>query len=230
MPHACCRCHDSGFVRVAVPVGHPDFGKPLSCPAHVESRQRDDTATFYEVARIPKRFRGVSFTDFDRNPDAAAFDACRHYIASWPPDKPFLTLESARKGNGKTMLAVCVARGAYERHRVNARFWTAVDLLERYRLSYRAEQGDDGGLSRIEDELRRVPLLIIDDLGAEKGTDWTRERLFSLINARYGELSPTVVTTNVDLGQADERIASRLLDARTGAVITLAGPDRRLVA
>ncbi len=73
-------------------------------------------------------------------------------------------------------------------------------------------------------------LLLLDDLAAERGTDWTAETLYRLIDARYARRLPTIVTTNAtgDLVRANlgERVASRLNGL--GMVVTLDGPDRRI--
>jgi DNA replication protein DnaC len=205
--------------------GDLDFGKAIVCPKHRQSGQKvePDMGGFYEMVGVPKRYRGVEFSDFDPGNDRMALSVAKQYVKNWPPVHPFLTFQSENKGNGKTMLAVSVLTEAHRRHRVNSRFWPVIDLLERYRQAYQSEET----LEKIDTELRRVPLLVLDDLGAEKGTDWTRERLYSLINARYNDLAPTLVTTNIDPGLFDERIASRLLDKKTGAVVTFVGKDRR---
>ena len=73
-----------------------------------------------------------------------------------------------------------------------------------------------------------APLLILDDLGTEKLTDWAAEKLDTLIDHRYIKGLPLVVTTNVPAAQLSPRIASRLQDRRLGRVVTLSGPDYRI--
>lgn len=73
-----------------------------------------------------------------------------------------------------------------------------------------------------------APLLILDDLGTEKLTDWAAEKLDTLIDHRYIKGLPLVVTTNVPAAQLSPRIASRLQDRRLGKVVTLSGPDYRV--
>ncbi len=79
------------------------------------------------------------------------------------------------------------------------------------------------------DAVESARLLLLDDLGAERASDWTAEVLYRVIDARYARRLPTVVTTNAtgDLIRANlgERVASRLNGL--GAVVTLDGPDRR---
>lgn len=79
------------------------------------------------------------------------------------------------------------------------------------------------------DRLTRVGLLVLDDLGAAKATEWTEEITYRLINSRYQDCRPTVVTSNVtpkNLADAlGERVASRLREM--GRVVALKGSDRR---
>lgn len=70
-------------------------------------------------------------------------------------------------------------------------------------------------------------LLVLDDVGAHRTTDWSAEALYAVVNRRYEQMLPTVITSNVaDLrAELGERIASRL--AQNLVVVTLDGPDRR---
>lgn len=82
--------------------------------------------------------------------------------------------------------------------------------------------------SRIE-PLRICRLLMLDDLGAHKGSEWVDERLYAIIDARYEAKLPTVITTNVpppDMSKAiGDRLASRI--AESFDVVPLTGADRR---
>lgn len=80
-------------------------------------------------------------------------------------------------------------------------------------------------------ELRRVPLLMIDDLGIAKGSEFVEECTYRLISGRYDDQRPTIYTTNLPLsGLKDalgDRIASRL--AETCVRVVIDGPDRRRI-
>ena len=70
-------------------------------------------------------------------------------------------------------------------------------LLARIRRTYDSEPGSDSYLSFF-DKLTSVDLLHIDDLGAEKRSDWVLEQLYALINERYETERSVVVTTNLE--------------------------------
>ena len=229
-PHDCCACHDAGYVTMARPLKDGRRHEIAPCDRCAAARAQQGAVTgknidpWYHSAHIPLRYHGVTFAMFSPKPDRAALGAARDYARNWPPPQPFLSLVSAQKGNGKTMLAVATAYAAWNNNRVPARFWPVVELLARFRATFDA--GGEGAFAQLDAELRATPLLILDDLGAEKGTEWTRERLYALIDYRYREMAPMIVTGNVPLDRIEERIASRLLGG--GVVDVLTGPDRRL--
>lgn len=78
-------------------------------------------------------------------------------------------------------------------------------------------------------EIAGAPLLLVDDLGAAKGSEWTEEITYRLINHRYEHMLPTLITSNVPPGELKEalgdRVASRL--AEMCERVTLRGQDRR---
>lgn len=80
------------------------------------------------------------------------------------------------------------------------------------------------------DKYSRCPLLIIDDVGAEKVSDWSRQIFYTLIDRRYRDMKQTIITTNKTPDQIaqliDERITSRIFEM--GEVIELKGNDRRI--
>lgn len=101
---------------------------------------------------------------------------------------------------------------------------TAADLYARLRPRHGVDSEAEF------DKVSRAGLLVLDDLGAAKGTEWNEEVNYRLVNYRYENELPTLVTSNVpprDLGGAlGERVASRLVEMATRVV--LRGADRRL--
>ncbi|MGW2087564.1 ATP-binding protein [Streptomyces sp. NPDC001880] len=127
-------------------------------------------------------------------------------------------------GTGKTHQAYGAVRSLIT---IGVRLrWKATTAADLY-ADLRPRPGHDGERELVD--MARCPLLIIDDLGAAKSSEWTEEITMRLINRRYNEMLPTLVTTN--LGMADlrqhigDRVASRLTEM-TDKVI-LDGPDRR---
>ena len=103
-------------------------------------------------------------------------------------------------------------------------------LLARIRQTYDAEPGGDSYLTFFE-RLTSVDLLHIDDLGAEKRSDWVLEQLYALVNERYEAQRSILVTTNLDDKQLEEQIGqrtvSRLVEMCGACMIPMHGHDRR---
>ncbi len=93
---------------------------------------------------------------------------------------------------------------------VRTLFLTVPDLLDWLRFSYNATHGES--FEERFEEIRNIPLLIMDDFGTQNATAWAQEKLFQILNQRYAEKLPTVITSNNDLQDFEGRIRSRLLD------------------
>ena len=89
---------------------------------------------------------------------------------------------------------------------------------------------DGGSESEILDKYSKPKLLVIDDVGAEKISDWSRQIFYTLIDRRYRDMKQTIITSNLSLSEFaekfDDRIVSRLCE--NGRTITLKGKDWRL--
>jgi DNA replication protein DnaC len=164
-------------------------------------------------AVIPRKYRGVSF---NRSPvtdmPEPQVRIVRRFVGALEEN-----LDGGRGlwlhgqvGTGKTTLAMLVSKIALEAGRSVA-IYSLPKLLARIRRTYDAEAGEDSYLALFE-LLTSVDLLHIDDLGAEKRSDWVLEQLYALINERYEAQRSILVTTNLerhDLGaQIDERTVS----------------------
>lgn len=135
-------------------------------------------------------------------------------------------------GSGKTLYAAAIMLEVTKRGiiypdipRVQIAFITSLDLLEKIRASFNTpkspqdEEDQEEELKttkEIMDYYSSVDLLVLDDFGSEKPTEWALSILQIIINARYGEMLPTIITSNFDLNvlsnQLDDRIASRLYE------------------
>jgi DNA replication protein DnaC len=122
-------------------------------------------------------------------------------------------------------LAAAVANAALARGK-SAVFAAVPDLLDQLKATFRPTS-DESYDERFA-LLRSTDLLVLDNLGTKSVTPWAREKLYQLINHRYVERLPLVVTTNVQLDQLDGRIRLRLHDQTLGrGIITIAANDYR---
>jgi DNA replication protein DnaC len=179
---------------------------------------------------IPRRYRDVTF---DRWPvteiDPPIVAATRRFT-----DAIDSKLDAGRGlwfmgqvGTGKTTLAMLVSKAALEAGRSVA-IYSLPRLLNEIRDTHRAERSHVDLLDR----LTAVDLLHIDDVGAERTTDWVLEELYSIVNARYEDQRSMVITTNiVDHAALCEQIAERTVSRLTEMCdqLPLAGDDKRTV-
>ncbi|WP_228988621.1 ATP-binding protein [Streptomyces sp. DH8] len=166
-------------------------------------------------------------------------DATHPAVQQWAdnvaadPDTAGSLLLTGTTGTGKTYEAYGALHriaAAGSTHPYEIRAITAADMYGLLR-----PKGSDRGM---EEELRRlvkVPLLLLDDLGAAKGSEWTEDVTGRLINERYNKCRPTIYTSNLPARAANgapdltsalgERIVSRL--SEDTRVVAMTGTDRR---
>ncbi len=219
-------CDGSGWI-----LGPEDVARPCECRAQRLSRGRSRGVS----SVIPPRYRGVSFdrppvSDMARNPQTkGAVEEVRAYVQNLDA-----RLEEGRgmwlfgdTGTGKTTLAMLISKAALEAGRTVA-IYSLPKLLARIRRTYDSEPGGDSYLSFFE-RLTSVDLLHIDDLGAEKRSDWVLEQLYALVNERYETQRSVLITTNLQHPELEEQIGPRTVSRLVQICdeVAVFGDDRR---
>lgn len=131
-------------------------------------------------------------------------------------------------GTGKSHAALAAAREWLARRYDELR-GTSDPVFQVHQVVELLDAMRPGGDDQVGARAARARLLLLDDLGAERATEWAGERLYGLVNRRWLDGLATIVTTNVpapDLtGALGDRVLSRLAGGAT--VLRLTGPDRR---
>lgn len=183
-----------------------------------EASEREQFARRWERTGVPRRFHGYRL---ETAPDQVAAAAVRDWMGDRPVDGGENLLLTGPVGTGKTGLAVGALWVFHEVGQQGLQFVSVPYLLD----GLRPEAEDPASLLACQ----RAIVLVLDDLGAEKPSDWVRERLYVLVNARYEQQLPTIATTNLDLTRLatnlGERTVSRFAESMT--VVAMDGPDRR---
>lgn len=235
-PIRCTRCGDAGFLAAGVEYGSPDFGTVRPCPCQsgvVETRRRERVAET-GLGSLPRAATDCTFATFQRDltPESRlAFDAVRFWtegrIESW-------VLLAGANGTGKSHLCYAATRRLIDRGE-SAVYALVPELLD----GFRACLGRQQAWERQPDSMKPVTFeeafadvltadwLILDDLGAERATDWADERLFLLIDARYRNCQPLLITTNCAADSLPKRIASRLKDTALCRIVDTGDADQR---
>lgn len=98
-------------------------------------------------------------------------------------------------GNGKSYLSFCIANALLEQY-IPVIAISTIGLLNRIKDTYK-KWGKEGE-TEIINSLNNASLLVLDDIGAEANTDWTKEKLYEIIDTRYRSHKPTIATTNLN--------------------------------
>lgn len=216
-------------MRRELPIDHPDFGKLEICgcrQGELSQRVKD------QLFRLSALDQLQTFTFEDFNPsgrigiggqERESIERAFNHAQMFADNPQGWLLLLGGYGVGKTHLAAAIANRAVASG-VPTLFLTVPDLLDSLRGSY----GDEGsGFERRFDEIRRAPLLVLDDFGTQNATDWAREKLFQILNHRYVNRLPTVVTTNLVFEELDGRMRSRLSDPELVTRVKITAPDYR---
>ena len=228
----CPTCRDSGWVTSRMPVGHPEFGQAVPCPT---CRNNEESPSRRESLRRYSNLGALSRATFaatradgplaDQGARRMFADAFAHAAAFAENPDGWLVL-TGPSGSGKTHLAAAVANRCIERQQTTF-FIMVADLLDHLRAAY--SPSSETTYDELFDQVRNVPLLVLDDLGVHSATPWAQEKLFQVIYHRHNNNLPTVVTVRGPLLRLDESLRTRL-DAADGrsTVLQLGHFNRRL--
>ncbi len=228
----CPHCGGVGYVRYDVPVEHPKFGKLETCVCRAKDVAEAARSRLFAMSNL-NRLSHLTFENFspagndrakfmsaqERENLRVAFEKSEDFARK---HEGWLLLEGGY-GCGKTHLAAAIANFSVN-NGMPTLFITVPDLLDSLRFSY-----DDPEITFEQrfDDIRNSGLLILDDFGTQNATPWAQEKLFQIINYRYINKLPTVITTNLMLDEIEARIRSRLQDESFVNHLKISAPDYR---
>lgn len=242
MTVACERCSGTGF-EIVTREGR-EYAQPCACRRGASGGA---TPNFPTACRIPPRYEHCSLSTFEAG--NASLRAARERAIGYCNGYPYLgtdeglgLLFTGDNGVGKTHLAVSVLHELVTNKGVRGQFWDFHELIREIKNSYNPETRTTE--LQVLEPVVEVDVLLLDDLGAWRMTDWMNDTLFYLLNNRYIAKRPTLITTNfqdVDREEAlsadplrrkeflleriGQRLRSRLMEMCL--VVRLQGPDHR---
>ena len=211
-----------------MPVGHPDFGKAQICTCRQQEVSQKVHNKLYQFANLDS-LRDFTFENFKPNglinaltdPQLLSLQTAYHSSQEFASKLNGWLLLMGQYGCGKTHLAAAIANRAVEMG-VPTLFLTVPDLLDWIRFSY---NDPSTTFEQRFDEIRNIQLLVLDDFGTENATPWAQEKLFQILNYRYQNKLPLVITTNQVMESIEARIQSRLQDPNLVQRIYINAPD-----
>lgn len=230
----CGICRTKKQTRISV-MGR-EMVVPVACKceqkkhdAEIEERKAEENRRMISKLRrdcfLTDEMAGCTFAVDDKH-DARISAAMRRYAEKWDEVKVenMGLLLYGQVGTGKSFFAACIANALIDKG-------IPVKMTSFSRIVNEL-QGLYTGRQEYLDKLTSYPLLIIDDLGAERGSDFMLEQVYAVVDARYQSGLPLIVTTNIPVGEIKEpadlkyrRIYDRILERCHPVKID--GPSRR---
>lgn len=222
----CPLCHGAGVIHPAGENGGPQYDQIVLCECSLERVLKEKYEQMFRLCQLPRATINWTFEGFDTSGPLEEAHDLSLQLAEERSDVKWLTFVGS-VDVGKSHLAVAICRRWLARGKP-ARYVLVPAMLEELRASYNRE-GEHDILMKF---LREVPLLVLDDLGTQKPTEWAMEKLMQIIDHRYVNGLHMVVTTNKSLeslpGDPDRRLGSRLLRAEFARVVFIDAPEYRL--
>jgi len=174
----------------------------------IAEQKRTKIQYLLKKSGLGKRFQERTFAKWDKSlgPLAkVAYDKAWHYAKNW-----WDNYKAGRGlyihgpyGTGKTHLAAAIVNYVIQTYEVPVLFGTLTVLFQHMKDAI--VMGDSYRLEKERETLYTVDLLVIDDLGKERPTDWVVEELFNLINYRYEHMKPIIITSNYNPDELKQR-------------------------
>lgn len=225
----CHYCGGLGYLRLDVPVGHPDFGRLQICTCRNAQVSQQVRQRLFQISNL-EELSHLTFENF--NPrgrvglppyQADSLEHAYNHAMQYSRSLKGWLLIYGKYGCGKTHLAAAIANFAVSLG-VPTLFITVPDLLDSLRYAFNDPEATFE--DRFE-QIRNAPLLVMDDFGTQNATPWAQEKLFQILNYRYTNHLPLVVNTNMPMEEIEPRIRSRLQDPELVTEVHILATDYR---
>jgi len=219
----CPICKGAGFVHPLLASGKPDFSRVVACrctrgeldkgrQTHLQQYSNLGSLTHLTFDNLAPE--GRSGNPIHQEQFRRVYEAAKAFATE---AKGWLIL-AGPSGCGKTHLAAAIANERLSLGKP-AFFITTPDLLDRLRSAF--SPNSEIAYDEFFDRVRNVPLLVLDDLGAQTSTPWAKEKLDQLLTHRFNNELPTVIVTITPIEQLEERIRNRLTEPRLCHIYTV---------
>ncbi|MEE6450505.1 ATP-binding protein [Gottfriedia acidiceleris] len=182
-------------------------------------QKRADIERLFSISNLGDKFTHSTLGNFQhREGTEHAFKATRQYIEEYPKWKQDGLLIWGTYGNGKSHLAAAVTNALNTKGYIVV-FQSVPELLERIRSTFNNDNKETK--QQIMKSLLECDLLVLDDIGAEKLTDWVQEVMFNIIDGRYRKKLPIFYTSNLKPVELSNQIGARSYDRLVETSLTI---------
>jgi DNA replication protein DnaC len=230
---SCPKCHGSGFIVKKDEKGY-EYAEKCDCTFNYSKKIK------LKSAKIPKRYGNCNFNNYKPMNDSQekALKSAKKFSADYPSVSGGIFFQGPA-GVGKTHLSIAIIKELIERKGVDALFYDVRDLISEIQSKINI---DAEGYNKILERVYNVDVLILDDIGAHRISDWTEDIISKIINKRYNNKKITIFSSNYmdakefydDLAEVkgeslEERIGYRLRSRmyEMSRLIILRGADFR---
>lgn len=188
--------------------------KNLANSSHINGNLREKSFTSFSLEYYSRTYKDSYSERTHYDSAARAIEACKSFVRDCLKGKsPRGLYIFGQVGSGKTHLACGIANELIKGG-VEVLFVVVPDYLDEIKHSW--DQGSDYSEKEILDSAREVEVLIMDDLGAHNYSEWTKGKIYTILNYRVNNGLPTVITSNLEYHETEDyldyRISSRLIE------------------
>lgn len=216
----CKICRDSGYIFYEDENGYL-FRRECDC-GKVQKEKLQKKLAF---AEIPDIFCDHEIGNFNiavyeskeaQEIASMAKMICQNYVKKFPQmqqESKGLYLYSVTKGSGKTRMAASIANEIIKKYQVVVKFCTTLQILDEIRNTWNDKEQVILTEHQLIQDIIQVPVLVLDDIGVEKSTEWVEERFYYILDSRLKEGKVTIFTSNckIELLKLDDRIKNRIM-------------------
>lgn len=212
----------------------PDSGRCSTCGGSGWVLDPDDLAypcpvcggTLTQKTGVPDVFQNRTLKDFDfkvygedlRKMERVIQSFESDFVNKWKSEGKGLYLWSKTPGSGKTLLSCCLLNDMVSQHHLQGRFVSCVGYLSILQQAFTQQSNEDR--SQV---YRTCDLLVLDDLGVQKDSEWTQQEIFRLVNDRLNDGLITLITSNYP--PEGLNVGSRSIDRIMKSCIVLQLPE-----
>jgi len=174
---------------------------------------------------IPKRFKNCTLENYvaTAKNQKTALELTRSYIENFKEVQKTGSsmFYCGNYGTGKTHLAIAVLKKLIETKIQAGKYTTTLRMIRDIRSSYR---GGNYSEQQLIDKYINYPLLVLDEVGVQFGTEGEKILLFEVINGRYENYKPTILLSNLTIKEMEKYLGERVIDrlkSKTGSLIVM---------
>ena len=179
---------------------------------HLREVKREKMSRAIKISHFSPNHRNAKLSDLKDNKDL--YTTCEMYIKNWEEIKKeglgYYFWGSV--GAGKTYTTAVLANELMKKHLVEVLFLKMPEAVSQIKRTFGSEKNDPA--KKLFERMCTVELLILDDLGIEKVSDWLADEVYQVMEYRTSHYKPMIITSNQSLGDLGkiyrEQVSSRI--------------------